>query len=133
MHALTHTESRLLHSNYENPKYTKRKCRKAEYVQRRVCFVNVQDPFPHSNIYIKLCTSRLCMKMSSFLFLCTWAMPRILYLSCGIPFPPALICLPCLFYPPAPFCPLLHFVHLFRSTCPIMSTIPLMVEEPPAF
>ena len=31
--------------------------------------------------------SRLCMKMSSFLFVCAWAMPRILYSSCGIPFP----------------------------------------------
>ena len=64
-----------------------KKCRKAEYVQRRVCFVNVQVPRPHSNIYVKLCTSRLCMKMSSFLFVRTWAMPRILYLSCGVPFP----------------------------------------------
>ena len=25
-------------------------------------------PLPHSNIYVKLCASRLCMKMSSFLF-----------------------------------------------------------------
>ena len=63
------------------------KYRKAEYVQRRVCFVNVQVPRPHSNIYVKLCNSRLCMKMSSFLFLRTWAMPRILYPSCEIPFP----------------------------------------------
>ena len=31
--------------------------------------------------------SRLCIKMSSFLFVRTWAMPRILYPSCGIPFP----------------------------------------------
>ena len=31
--------------------------------------------------------SRLCMKMSSFLFLHTRALPRMLYLSCGIPFP----------------------------------------------
>ena len=30
--------------------------------------------------------SRLCLKMSSFLFVRTWAMPRILYLSCGTPF-----------------------------------------------
>ena len=44
----------------------KKKYRKAEHVQRRV--------------YI-----RLCMKMLSFLFVCAWAMPRILYLSCGIP------------------------------------------------
>ena len=65
----------------------KKKCRKAGYVQRRVCFVNVQVPRPHSNIYVKLCNSRLCMKMSSFLFLRTWAMPRVLYLSCGVPFP----------------------------------------------
>jgi len=27
------------------------------------------------------------MKMSSFLFVRTWAMPRISYLSCGVPFP----------------------------------------------
>ena len=57
------------------------------HVRRRVCFVNVQVPRPHSNIYVKLCNSRLCMKMSSFLFLRTWAMPRVLYLSCGVPFP----------------------------------------------
>ena len=31
--------------------------------------------------------SRLCMKMTSFLFLHIWTMPRIFYLSCGIPFP----------------------------------------------
>ena len=30
--------------------------------------------------------SHLCMKMLSFLFVRTWAMPRILYLSCGILF-----------------------------------------------
>ena len=30
--------------------------------------------------------SRLCMKMSSFLFVRTWAMPETLYLSCEIPF-----------------------------------------------
>ena len=64
-----------------------KKCRKAEYVQRRVCFVNVQVPCPHSNIYVKLCTSRLCIKMSSFLFVRGCAMPRILYLSCEVPFP----------------------------------------------
>merc|ERR1711954_242118 len=63
------------------------KYRKAEYVQRRVRFVNVQVPCPHSNIYVKLCTSRLCMKMSSFLFECAWAMPRISYLSRRVPFP----------------------------------------------
>ena len=65
----------------------KKKCRKAKYVQRRVCFVNVQFPWPHSNTYVKLCTSHLCMKLLSFLFVHTWAMPHILYLSCGIPFP----------------------------------------------
>ena len=31
--------------------------------------------------------SRLCMKMSSFLFVRACAVPRMLYLSCGIPFP----------------------------------------------
>ena len=31
--------------------------------------------------------SRICMKMLSFLFVRSWAMPRMLYLSCGIPFP----------------------------------------------
>ena len=30
--------------------------------------------------------SRLCMKMSSFLFVRACAMPRMLYLSCGIPY-----------------------------------------------
>ena len=63
------------------------KCRKAKYVQRRVCFVIVQVPCPHSNIYVKLCTSRLCIKMSSFLFVRGCAMPRLLYLSCEVPFP----------------------------------------------
>ena len=64
-----------------------KKCHKAEYVQRRVCFVNVQVPCPHFNIYVKLCTSRLCIKMSSFLFVHGCARPRILYLSCEVPFP----------------------------------------------
>ena len=64
-----------------------KKCRKAEYVQRRVRFVNLQVPCPHSIIYVKFCTSRLCMKMSSFLFVRAWGMPRILYLPCGDPFP----------------------------------------------
>ena len=41
----------------------------------------------HSNINVKFCTSRLCMKMSSFLFVRAWEMPRIFHLSCGIPFP----------------------------------------------
>ena len=43
--------------------------------------------WPHSNINVKLCTSRLCMKKLSFLFVCAWALPRILYLSCGVSFP----------------------------------------------
>ena len=64
-----------------------KKYRKAEYVQRRVRFVNVQVPCPHSIIYVKFCTCRLCMKMLSFLFVRACAMPRILFLSCGIPFP----------------------------------------------
>ena len=59
---------------------------KAEYVQCCVSFVNEQVPWPHSNINAKFCTSRLCMKMSPFLVVCAWAMPRILYLSCGVPF-----------------------------------------------
>ena len=36
---------------------------------------------------VKIWPSRLWMKMSSFLFVCAWAMQCILYLSCGIPFP----------------------------------------------
>ena len=64
-----------------------KKYSKAEYVQRRVRFVNVQVPCPHSIIYVKFCTSRLCMKMSSFLFVLAYAMAHMLYLSCGIPFP----------------------------------------------
>ena len=60
----------------------RKKYRKVEYVQRRVCFVNEQVPWPHS----KFCTSRLCMKMSSFLFLHACALSRMLYVSCGIPF-----------------------------------------------
>ena len=43
--------------------------------------------FYMSNIHLKIYPSRLCMKMSSFLFVRTWAMPRTLYLSCGILFP----------------------------------------------
>ena len=42
-------------------KLSQKKYRKAEYVQRRVCFVNVQ---------------------SSFLFLRAHALPRMLYLLC---------------------------------------------------
>ena len=61
--------------------------KKVECVQRRVCFINEQVPWPHSNRNVKFCTSRLCMQMSSFLFVRAWAMPRILYLSCGVPFP----------------------------------------------
>ena len=60
-----------------------KKCHKAEYVQCRECFVDVQVRCPYSNIYVKLCTSRLCMKMSSFLLVRAWTMPRMLYLSCG--------------------------------------------------
>ena len=56
------------------------KYNKAKYVQRHMCFGNVQVPYPHSNVYVKLCASRLCMKMSSFLFVGAWAVPRILYL-----------------------------------------------------
>ena len=44
----------------------------AEYIQRLVCFVNVQ-----SSLH----------KMLSLLFVLVWTMPRISYLSCGIPFP----------------------------------------------
>ena len=63
------------------------KYNKAKYVQPHVCFGNVQVPCPHSNVYVKLCASRLCMKMSSFLFVRVWTMPRTIYLPCGIPFP----------------------------------------------
>ena len=63
------------------------KSRKAEYVQCHVRFVNVQVPCPPSIIYVRFCTSCLCMKMLSFPFVRAWAMPRILYLSCGVPFP----------------------------------------------
>ena len=59
--------------------YDTRKCRKAEYVQRSVCFVNVQVRYPHFNIYVKL--------MSSLLLVRAWVMLRILYLLCGVPFP----------------------------------------------
>ena len=47
------------------------KYRKAEYVQRRVCFVNVQSSL-HENV--------------ALLFERAWAMPHKLHLSCGIPF-----------------------------------------------
>ena len=68
-------------------KKKRKKYRKGEYVQRRVCFVNVQVPCPHSIIYVKLYTSRLCTKMLFFLFVCAWAMLHILYLSCRVLFP----------------------------------------------
>ena len=58
-----------------------------EYAQRHVCFVNEQVPWPHSNINVRFCTGHLCMKMSSSPFVRAWAMPRILYLSRGVPFP----------------------------------------------
>ena len=44
-------------------------------------------PWPHFLIQVKLCTSRLCMIMSSFLYACTCAMPRMLHSTCWIPFP----------------------------------------------
>ena len=50
-----------------------KKYRKAEYVQRCVCFVNVQSSL-HVNAVFSVCAQ-------------IWTMPRILYLSCGIPFP----------------------------------------------
>ena len=37
--------------------------------------------------YVQCTVFRLCMKMSSFLFVRVWTMPRMLYLSRGIPFP----------------------------------------------
>ena len=43
-------------------------------------------PYPHFLIHLKLCTSRLCMKMSSFMYASACAMPRTLYWSCGILF-----------------------------------------------
>ena len=45
------------------------------------------NPIQQFTLYVKLCTSRLCIKMSSFLFVRGCAMPRILYLSCEVPFP----------------------------------------------
>ena len=79
----------FLYDDRRHRHFVEKKCRKTEYVQHRVCFVKVQQQVtcPHSNIYVKLCTSCLCIKISSFLFVRAWAMPRILYLSCGIPFP----------------------------------------------
>ena len=59
------------------------KCGKAEYVQRRVHFVNVQVPCPPFIIYVKFCTSRICMKMSSFLYARPCTIPHILYFQCG--------------------------------------------------
>ena len=45
---------------------------KVEYVQRLVCFVNVQSSL-HKNVIISVCAGL--------------DNERILYLSCGIPFP----------------------------------------------
>ena len=38
-------------------------------------------------VYVKLCNSRHWIKLSYFLFVCTGAMPHILYSSSWIPFP----------------------------------------------
>ena len=51
-----------------------------------MCAWSMYMSLTHSNIYVKFCTSRLCMKMLSFLFVRTWAMPHILYLPCGFYF-----------------------------------------------
>ena len=42
---------------------------------------------PQSTICQPLCVLCIYMKMLSFLFLRAWAMPHVLHLSCGIPFP----------------------------------------------
>ena len=42
---------------------------------------------PHFNIHVKIGLRRLGMKMSSFMYERACAMPRTLYLSCGILFP----------------------------------------------
>ena len=41
-------------------------------------------PYPNPLIHVKLCTSRLSIKISSFLYVCTCEMLCILYLSFGI-------------------------------------------------
>ena len=53
----------------------------------KIDFQNRKRNFSNRNINVQFCSSRLCIKMSSFLFVRAWAMPRILYLSCGVPFP----------------------------------------------
>ena len=45
------------------------------------------SPLPPLSYTFKACTSRLCMKMSSFMYARACAMPRTLYSSCGILFP----------------------------------------------
>ena len=79
-------KTEILFRDLQNKLLFKKYC-KAGYIHHHMCFVNVQVPCPHSHIYVKLCTSRLCIKMSSFLFVSGCAMPRILYLSCEVPFP----------------------------------------------
>ena len=60
----------------------KPKGRGQKRAQLRLCKLGPDTvPCPHSNIHVKLFPSRL------FSFVRTWAMPRLLYLSCGIPFP----------------------------------------------
>ena len=66
----------------------RKKYRKVEYyIQRVMRFVikwlHLRDfsPCPHYLINKKLCTSNLCIKMLSFLYMCACAMPRISYSS----------------------------------------------------
>ena len=51
---------------------TGKKYRKAEYVQRRVRSSALRKSF-----HVNICISRLCIKMSSFLYMCTYAQCRV--------------------------------------------------------
>ena len=50
-----------------------------EMIRKNTTKRNMSSALCASSMY-----SRLCMKMSSFLFVRLWTMPRILYSSCGI-------------------------------------------------
>ena len=56
-----------------------------EEVSGKSQFVNVQSLL-HENVVFSAC-ARMGMGMGMGMGMRAWAMPRILYLSCGVPFP----------------------------------------------
>ena len=58
-------------------------CALSMYESLNGCTFGLLVPHPHSLIHVKLCTSRICMKMSSFLYARPCTIPRILYFQRG--------------------------------------------------